>query len=286
MPYLYKNSYVYYMYNTIVNPITGRAVNVNGRTGKMILKQYVNQLGGGTGETSRRPPPNHRQRTFRKIPRTDPRLMGSLLPAGYHQRDLMEVTGQGQDNDTIRRVFQHHEPIPQHHGPTPQLAHWQLHPGVSIVRIEKGDPTDYQVGPAQGGIQFDDHVLPLYQLKHQPVDAADELERAHGELHNFVADTLLTLLQQERATMQSCPRCVGGRANNAYALKGDILNLINYNAELVKRGVTGRASQSVDWNTFPNIISVVGSTSAELDGFRELQDRVNNLGAMNKYFTE
>ena len=53
MPYLYKNSYVYYMYNTIVNPITGRAVNVNGRTGKMILKQYVDQLEAGARRARR-----------------------------------------------------------------------------------------------------------------------------------------------------------------------------------------------------------------------------------------
>ena len=41
------------MYSKIVNPITGRAVNVNGRIGKKILKQYVNQLGGGKHENQR-----------------------------------------------------------------------------------------------------------------------------------------------------------------------------------------------------------------------------------------
>ena len=153
-------------------------------------------------------------------------------------------------------------------------------------------PPNYQVGPAQGGIRFGDHELPLYQLKLQPVDAPAELKRAHNKLHKFVDDTLLKL-PQKWETMQSCPDCEGGRANNAYALKADILNLIKYNAELVKRGVTGHASQSVDWNTFPNIISVVGSTSAELNFHNELQDLVRARGArgypfgkMGEYFEQ
>jgi len=35
------------MYKTIVNPETGRKVNVNGKIGQRVLTQYANQLGGG-----------------------------------------------------------------------------------------------------------------------------------------------------------------------------------------------------------------------------------------------
>ena len=36
------------MYNKIVNPLTGRKVNINGKTGKKVLQKYRNQLGGGS----------------------------------------------------------------------------------------------------------------------------------------------------------------------------------------------------------------------------------------------
>ena len=39
------------MYNKIVNPITGRKVNVNGKLGKKILLNYINLLRGGNGKT-------------------------------------------------------------------------------------------------------------------------------------------------------------------------------------------------------------------------------------------
>ena len=34
------------MWNKIVNPKTGRKVNINGKIGKSVLKNYINQLGG------------------------------------------------------------------------------------------------------------------------------------------------------------------------------------------------------------------------------------------------
>ena len=41
-------------YNFIINPETGRRVSVNGALGKQILKQYINQLGGGANCPSAR----------------------------------------------------------------------------------------------------------------------------------------------------------------------------------------------------------------------------------------
>ena len=34
------------MYNQIINPATGRKVNVNGKIGKQVLQQYREQMGG------------------------------------------------------------------------------------------------------------------------------------------------------------------------------------------------------------------------------------------------
>jgi len=38
------------MYSKIINPKTGRAVNVNGRIGKQILKNYIDVMNGGEGK--------------------------------------------------------------------------------------------------------------------------------------------------------------------------------------------------------------------------------------------
>ena len=35
------------MYNKILNPITNRWINVDGKIGKCVLKMYLNQLGSG-----------------------------------------------------------------------------------------------------------------------------------------------------------------------------------------------------------------------------------------------
>ena len=43
------------MYNQIVNPETGRLVNVNGKIGRRVLNNYVNQLGGAIRAGSRIP---------------------------------------------------------------------------------------------------------------------------------------------------------------------------------------------------------------------------------------
>lgn len=43
------------MYNFIVNPETGRRVNVNGKIGKKVLNNYLNQLGGAIRAGSRIP---------------------------------------------------------------------------------------------------------------------------------------------------------------------------------------------------------------------------------------
>lgn len=40
------------MYDTIVNPITGRKVSIYGRIGKNILKNYIKQIGGHDGPCS------------------------------------------------------------------------------------------------------------------------------------------------------------------------------------------------------------------------------------------
>jgi len=37
------------MYSKIINPETGRAVNVNGRIGRQVLKKYINAMNGGEG---------------------------------------------------------------------------------------------------------------------------------------------------------------------------------------------------------------------------------------------
>ena len=37
------------MFGTVVNPETGRRVNVNGPTGQKVLAKYATQLGGGRG---------------------------------------------------------------------------------------------------------------------------------------------------------------------------------------------------------------------------------------------
>jgi len=42
-----RNKYIYiYMWNKIVNPKTGRKVNVNSKIGKSVLRNYMKQLGG------------------------------------------------------------------------------------------------------------------------------------------------------------------------------------------------------------------------------------------------
>ena len=40
------------MFNKIINPKTGRKVNVNGKIGKSILQNYLQQLGGAAKDTS------------------------------------------------------------------------------------------------------------------------------------------------------------------------------------------------------------------------------------------
>jgi hypothetical protein len=45
------------MWNKIVNPKTGRKVNVNSKIGKSVLKNYMKQLGGGWGERDTEPLP-------------------------------------------------------------------------------------------------------------------------------------------------------------------------------------------------------------------------------------
>lgn len=39
------------MYSKIINPITGRKVNINGKIGRLVLKSYINRLRGGQNKT-------------------------------------------------------------------------------------------------------------------------------------------------------------------------------------------------------------------------------------------
>ena len=38
------------LYNQIFNPLTGRTVNINGKLGRNILNNYINQLNGGASK--------------------------------------------------------------------------------------------------------------------------------------------------------------------------------------------------------------------------------------------
>ena len=40
------------MYNTIINPLTGREVSIYGRIGRSVLKNYIKQFGGHDGPCS------------------------------------------------------------------------------------------------------------------------------------------------------------------------------------------------------------------------------------------
>jgi hypothetical protein len=266
MPYLYKNSYVYYMYNTIVNPITGRAVNVNGRTGKMILKQYVNQLGGRPKEG----------KVMHALGAHDAWLTTRKGVRGAPHQSPLFTFGQAQQPRPGTAPYRR----PVRTLPTsaaaasvtaawgemtrPPLGQWELlgtNTAVQVVRIAgtTADPARqarrHLVGYNKGSIQIDSgpgqppHELPLYQLRDglAGVSPEYELESANAKLHNFLEGGVISGLIWSGEATQKCPKCIPflgcparppwtplGEpsftkcARNAYALQGDINTLVKY----------------------------------------------------------
>jgi len=289
------------MYNTIVNPITGRAVNVNGRTGKMILKQYVDQLeaGGKEGKEGRSRQHDAWRATGkggRDAPRQPPLFTFGQAQqprpgtAPYRRPDWTLPTSAGAASvtaawDEMTR---------------PELGQWErLGPGAVVQVVRTAGTTAgatrqarrHFVGDNKGSIQFDDppHELPLYQLEHHRADVPLELESAHAKLYNFVERGPIGGLTLLGKATQDCPDCAPSTpcagasftkcARNAYALQGDINTLVKYyikNAAFEKkfahrdgaREAQGLTAHSNYWATFPNIISASGPSSAAEEKLR------------------